>query len=119
MAGDEEKNATPTDDAVELYLWGGFGFHYKVVNQNNESLPCKITFNMKNSLVTYNTWSFNFTVDPNDEYSNFVDCYPMLFYRIEVLLSESGGNTLKRTGITIAGFNIYLTKEMFYNQDWR
>lgn len=44
----EEKNATPTDKAVELYLWGGFRFHYKVVNHNNELLSCNLTFDFKN-----------------------------------------------------------------------
>jgi len=113
----EEKNATPTYDTVDLYLWGGFKFHYKVVNHNNELLPCTLTFHFKNFLVTNNTWSYSFTVGPNAELSNYVDCWPMPFYRMEVLLSESGGKTLKRTGICIAGFNIFLTKEMFYNQD--
>jgi len=110
---------TPTDDLVELYLWGGFAFHFKVVNHNNESLPCKLTIDMKNFLGMENKGTFYFTVDPNDEYSSCVDGFPMPFFHIEVLLSESHGNTLKRTGITIAGFNIYLTKEMLYNQEWR
>lgn len=67
--------------------------------------------------MTNNTWSYYFTVGPNAEYSNYVDCWPMPFYRMAVLLSESGGKTLKRTGICIAGFNIFLTKKMFYKQD--
>ena len=107
-----EKNAPPTDGIVELYIWGGFLFHFKVVNHNNESLPCKITIDMKNFLGMENSGTFYFTVDPNDEYSSCVDGFPMPFFHIEVLLSESGGTTLKRTGITLLGFNIFLTKEI-------
>jgi hypothetical protein len=108
----EEKNVTPTEDTVELYISGGFAFHWTVVNHKDEPVSCKIDINMKNFLEMENDgWEY-FTVSPHSNYSNWNDCYPMPFFHTYVTLTAFGEKTLKRNGVTLLGFNIFLTKEI-------
>jgi hypothetical protein len=109
----------PTDDAVELYIWGGFAFHWKVVNHKDEPVSCKIDIDMKNFLGMENEgWEY-FTVSPHANYSNWNDCYPMPFFHTYVTLTAYGEKILKRNGVTLFGFNVLLTKEVIYEQNWR
>ena len=115
----DEKDATTTDDTVELYIWGGFAFHWKVVNHKDEPVSCKIDIDMKNFLGMENEgWEY-FTVSPHANYSNWNDCYPMPFFHTYVTLTAYGEKILKRNGVTLFGFNVLLTKEVIYEQNWR
>lgn len=100
------------ENDVELFIIGGFRFHWKVINHKDEPINGRVDIWMENFLgMGYEAGDILFTVFSHDEYSDWWDLFPMPFYRIYVTLTVYGEKTLKRTGIAILGFNIFLTKE--------
>jgi len=104
--------ASQSSDDVELEVRGGFAFNMKVVNHKDKPVNCSFFVEMWNFVGMYDAMTFKFSVPPKTVLSSWVDSYPMPFFFINATLTAYGEKTVKRTGIALSGFNIFLTKEI-------
>jgi len=102
----ENKVKKPVTDNVEIEIWGGFRFNFKVVNNNEVPIIARVNF----SIRWLGTGSDNvfepLSVEPNDTLIKSWDCGPMIHYFTTVKIT-AGQKTLIKHGFTILGFNVF------------